>query len=102
MSPNKTSRSAAGGAATQAGINYQSKVAAWPCVASSPSTTRDSSYRAEPAPAGILSGTARWTQRDDLPLRQSVYHYFRQWKRDGTWLRIHESPARRSALADVA
>lgn len=25
----------------------------------------------------------------DLPHWQSVYHYFRLWKRDGTWLRIH-------------
>lgn len=26
----------------------------------------------------------------DLPDWQSVYHYFRSWKRDGTWLRIHD------------
>ena len=26
----------------------------------------------------------------DLPHWQSVYHYFRRWKRDGTWLRIHD------------
>jgi transposase len=26
----------------------------------------------------------------DLPHWQSVYHYFRLWKRDGTWLRIHD------------
>jgi transposase len=26
----------------------------------------------------------------DLPSWQSVYHYFRLWKRDGTWLRIHD------------
>src|SRR5215213_7507539 len=26
----------------------------------------------------------------DLPRWQSVYHYFRSWKRDGTWLRIHD------------
>jgi putative transposase len=26
----------------------------------------------------------------DLPGWQSVYHYFRLWKRDGTWLRIHD------------
>src|SRR5919107_1583267 len=26
----------------------------------------------------------------DLPHWQSVYHYFRSWKRDGTWLRIHD------------
>jgi transposase len=26
----------------------------------------------------------------DLPHWQSVYHYFRLWKRDGTWLRVHD------------
>jgi transposase len=26
----------------------------------------------------------------DLPHWQSVYHYFRQWKRDGTWLKVHD------------
>lgn len=26
----------------------------------------------------------------DLPHWQSVYHYFRLWKGDGTWLRIHD------------
>src|SRR5829696_3610458 len=26
----------------------------------------------------------------DLPHWQSVYHYFRSWKRDGTWLRVHD------------
>lgn len=26
----------------------------------------------------------------DLPHWQSVYHYFRLWKRDGTWHRIHD------------
>jgi transposase len=26
----------------------------------------------------------------DLPHWQSVYHYFRLWTRDGTWLRIHD------------
>jgi transposase len=26
----------------------------------------------------------------DLPHWQSVYHYFRLWKRDGTWRRIHD------------
>jgi transposase len=26
----------------------------------------------------------------DLPHWQSVYHYFRLWKRDGTWLGIHD------------
>jgi transposase len=26
----------------------------------------------------------------ELPHWQAVYHYFQQWKRDGTWLRIHD------------
>ena len=26
----------------------------------------------------------------DLPHWQSVYHYFRQWTRDGTWLKVHD------------
>jgi transposase len=26
----------------------------------------------------------------DLPHWQSVYHYFRTWKQDGTWLKIHD------------
>lgn len=26
----------------------------------------------------------------DLPHWQSVYHYFRRWTRDGTWLQIHD------------
>ncbi len=26
----------------------------------------------------------------DLPHWETAYHYFRQWKRDGTWLRIHD------------
>lgn len=27
----------------------------------------------------------------DLPDWQSVYHYFRLWKRDGTWKRVHDA-----------
>ncbi len=27
----------------------------------------------------------------DLPPWQIVYHYFRCWRRDGTWTRIHET-----------
>jgi putative transposase len=26
----------------------------------------------------------------DLPNWESAYHYFRIWKRDGTWVRIHD------------
>lgn len=31
----------------------------------------------------------------DLPDWQSVYHYFRLWKQDGTWKRIHDTLRRR-------
>ncbi|MBU8898911.1 IS5 family transposase [Corallococcus sp. M34] len=27
----------------------------------------------------------------DLPDWQSVYHYFRLWKKDGTWKRVHDA-----------
>lgn len=26
----------------------------------------------------------------DFPIRQTVYTYFRNWRKDGTWLRIHD------------
>ncbi len=38
----------------------------------------------------IRSGGAWRSVPHDLPHWQSVYHYFRRWKRDGTWLRIHD------------
>ena len=39
----------------------------------------------------LLRGGGAWRSiPHDLPHWQSVYHYFRQWKRDGTWLRIHD------------
>ena len=38
----------------------------------------------------IRSGGAWRSLPHDLPHWQSVYHYFRLWKRDGTWLRIHD------------
>jgi putative transposase len=31
----------------------------------------------------------------DLPPWQTVYDYFRQWKRDGTWERIHAALRRK-------
>ncbi|NNB87806.1 transposase [Corallococcus exiguus] len=27
----------------------------------------------------------------DIPDWQSVYHYFRLWKKDGTWKRVHDA-----------
>ena len=38
----------------------------------------------------IRCGGAWRSLPHDLPHWQSVYHYFQQWKRDGTWLRIHD------------
>jgi transposase len=38
----------------------------------------------------IRGGSAWRSLPHDLPHWQSVYHYFRSWKRDGTWLRIHD------------
>src|SRR3954467_8280904 len=37
----------------------------------------------------IRCGGAWRSLPHDLPHWQSVYHYFRLWKRDGTWLRVH-------------
>ncbi len=38
----------------------------------------------------LLRGGGAWRSLPhDLPHWQSVYHYFRRWKRDGTWLRVH-------------
>ena len=38
----------------------------------------------------IRCGGAWRSLPHDLPHWQSVYHYFRLWKQDGTWLRIHD------------
>ena len=39
----------------------------------------------------LLRGGNSWRSLPhDLPHWQSVYHYFRSWKQDGTWLRIHD------------
>lgn len=39
----------------------------------------------------LLRGGIAWRALPhDLPHWQSVYHYFRQWQRDATWLRIHD------------
>lgn len=44
---------------------------------------------------GILylrrSGCAWRMLPHDLPPWQIVYHYFWQWRRDGTWQRLHET-----------
>lgn len=38
----------------------------------------------------LIRGGGAWRSLPhDLPHWQSVYHYFRLWKRDGTWLKIH-------------
>lgn len=39
----------------------------------------------------LIRGGGAWrTLPHDLPHWQSVYHYFRSWKRDGTWLKVHD------------
>ena len=39
----------------------------------------------------LIRGGGAWRSLPhDLPHWQSVYDYFRLWKRDGTWLRIHD------------
>ena len=39
----------------------------------------------------LIRGGGAWRSLPhDLPRWQSVYYYFRLWKRDGTWLRIHD------------
>lgn len=38
----------------------------------------------------LRSGCAWRMLPHDLPNWQSAYHYFRLWKQDGTWLRIHD------------
>ena len=39
----------------------------------------------------LIRGGGAWRSLPhDLPHWQSVYHYFRSWKRDGTWLKIHD------------
>lgn len=39
----------------------------------------------------LIRGGGAWRSLPhDLPHWQSVYHYFRLWQRDGTWLRMHD------------
>jgi len=40
----------------------------------------------------ILVSGIQWRMLPkDYPKWQSVYHYFRQWRDDGTWQRIHDT-----------
>ena len=46
----------------------------------------------------LRSGCAwRLLPHDDFPPRKTVYHYFRAWRIDGTWERLHETLRRRRA-----
>ena len=36
----------------------------------------------------------------DLPLWQTAYHYFRDWRRDGTWERVHAVLRERVRVAE--
>ncbi len=40
----------------------------------------------------VLVGGIQWKMMPrEYPNGKSVYHYFRQWRRDGTWKRIHDT-----------
>jgi len=39
----------------------------------------------------LRSGCAWRMLPHEFPPWQTVYHYFRQWRKDGTWERIHEA-----------
>lgn len=40
----------------------------------------------------LLVGGIQWRMLPhDFPKWQSVYYYFRQWQRDGTWVKIHDT-----------
>jgi transposase len=42
-------------------------------------------------PLYVLTQGCTWRNfPGDFPARQTVYTYFRNWKRDGTWVTIHE------------
>ena len=38
----------------------------------------------------LRNGCAWRSIPHDLPHWETAYHYFRQWKRDGTWVAIHD------------
>lgn len=38
----------------------------------------------------LRNGCAWRSIPHDLPHWETAYHYFRQWKRDGTWVTIHD------------
>jgi putative transposase len=40
----------------------------------------------------ILAGGNSWRMMPhDLPNWKTVYHYFREWRRDGTWVRMNDA-----------
>ena len=40
----------------------------------------------------VVTGGIQWRMLPrEYPKWQSVYHYFRQWRNDGTWQRIHDT-----------
>jgi putative transposase len=40
-------------------------------------------------PSGLRAGGAWRVMPHALPHGQTAYHYFRAWRQDGTWLRLH-------------
>lgn len=39
----------------------------------------------------LVEGVRWWALPGDFPPWQTVYTYFRNWRKDGTWLKIHDS-----------
>jgi putative transposase len=49
----------------------------------------------------ILVGGVSWRMMPhDLPKWKTVYHYFREWKRDGTWARMNDTLREKVRVAE--
>ena len=48
----------------------------------------------------LRTGCAWRMLHHDLPLWQTAYHYFRDWRRDGTWERVHAVLRERVRVAE--
>ena len=50
----------------------------------------------------VVVGGIKWRMLPrEYPKWQSVYHYFRQWRDDGTWQRLHDTLRPRPAQVDA-
>jgi len=50
----------------------------------------------------IAAGCAWRMLAHDFSAWQTVYHYFRLWRKDGTWKRIHDASVLKLVSAKVA